>query len=976
MGHIQLLPWFDEDTTDIESIFVAPEVTKLINTPSRRIEKELESYDMIVAMETNVGQRVCRVLVRGKAGSGKSTLISKLVHDWALRVGRLGEYQLVFALNLREAHPRDSLVEMIFDQILPGDTVISKAALESYVQSHADQVLLLLDGYDEYPMAQNLNQWSSSSSSGDQSHDQSRDMMDILCVEKLRECCVIVTTRPHKVEDFGQYHRWYSQVQLNGFSSDGIDRYVVKFFEDSPEMAAALKSKLNQSRPFTDLSHIPIVLLMFCLLWNDSQCLPERLTDLFRQAFHYLVKRYMNQAGFPIDDDGAIDSEVNTLIQDVGERALKGLLEPGAKLVFNEHDFAPGVVDKACKVGLLSRERTRSKLTIKRSTTFFHKTFQEFSAGSYLASLAETKEEDFLSYLSQIKTERLDEHEYLLRFCCGYSRASAKLVLPYVAQLRGELGDDSTAGLDSMSYSIAIRLEHGLKQTWMLPVILLQESQQPDLVSEIASVFKSTLPNYLIAEHDPESKQALEYLLQCNASLVSQTAKSDDQRKIKSVFHNIKQVQLVAHHCQDIDLMCRHLQGLPNLVTLKLVLLIYDYPSQDPKAIGRYLKMLSDAIGTMKLLQTLCIYSVLHRIDITPILSRLCHGTDETTTAIARLAIHGCTFDMETMSRFLQTRCKLHTLHLYQNNLKASDVATIAKSIVDHRELEEVLISQNEVGDSLSCLQDIMSQLKVLKLKSAGLSKAHATALSDLLNSADHLETFDFGDNPIQSDLLSVFETLPDGSLPCIKDISLSSHKDVTVSSVLPFLSRSLSRLQALDLSGIRIGPSQGKLTQILANKTDLANLNLSQTNLQYPDFIELVECFPQLPALTHLNLVDNDPGPKALEAIFRGFGNNLPVLKEVKLSNGCIHPFSIRDCTPFLMTCLDCLVTGPVRGCFRLEVEAIKRQDLSTLPHKLTIHGSEPQDVKSFPLMLTNVNAMEIDALRRLVREEESTDD
>ena len=83
-----------------------------------------------------------------------------------------------------------SLLDLIFEQVLPDDSKVSRDGLESYIASHAEDVLLIFDGMDE-------------DGSGDL-RNKTGDVTRILQNRKLRDSCVILTTRPEYVTNLGE----------------------------------------------------------------------------------------------------------------------------------------------------------------------------------------------------------------------------------------------------------------------------------------------------------------------------------------------------------------------------------------------------------------------------------------------------------------------------------------------------------------------------------------------------------------------------------------------------------------------------------------------------------------------------------------------------------------------------------------------------------------------------------------------------
>ncbi|XP_072045722.1 NLR family CARD domain-containing protein 4-like [Amphiura filiformis] len=422
MGTVQLLPW-GQDVVDMDAIFVNLTLAVDENVSSGGAGKALERVEDLLDLMGRNGKKVNRVLLKGFAGSGKSTAMAKIAYDWAKGIQDssskdkvLSQFKLLFILSLREIETNETLTDAIFDQILPQDTVISRKDLEAFIHAHGKETLLLLDGLDEYPMERLQKKVTG-------------DIESVLANRKMRDTCVVVTTRPHKVEDLGEHHKHYTQVKLSGFSEDNIGIYITKFFKENQKAAKGLIRFLLQSSSIQVLAQIPVMLLMLCLLWTDAHKLPDTHTALYEQVVLYLWKRYRRSSVV-----SQKDADIEEVLLHLGRVALDGLTSDG-KLVFTENDFPKQALEEACKAGILTKERLRSKLNVCSSISFLHKSVQEYCAAHYWSSLVEKDADLFHSYLDRIADDyQVFAQVELLTFCCGKSQKAASVILPHVVQ--------------------------------------------------------------------------------------------------------------------------------------------------------------------------------------------------------------------------------------------------------------------------------------------------------------------------------------------------------------------------------------------------------------------------------------------------------------------------------------------------------------------------------------------------------------
>ncbi|XP_072025844.1 uncharacterized protein [Amphiura filiformis] len=427
-GKIPLVPGMPEKFAKMEDLFVNLEIIEEDQKPSGVICREMNSYGDIVCIErlkekSEEKELVKRILVRGKPGAGKSTAMSKLAYDWACKKqdSPISRFELVFAIAINEIDTDTDLVGIIQDQLLPD---VSGDGLRAYLQSNASSVAILFDGYDE--------------ASAD--FHQCKAVRHVLRSKSLTEACVIVTTRPNQVGTFCRNYGSYLQVEVKGFAENSRQKYVKKFMQNkernSTDCALGFHDLLAKSTRLLQLSSIPIILSMLCLLWVESQTLPLSITALYTCVIMHLARHKYAKA--TTDDDMYDSTEelhdwVDKVLFHIGEIAIIGLLED--RLVFKANEFKKQHLEDALSLGVVVKQRQRSRTTVSNSVTFLHKTFQEICAALYWSKLVDRDMNTFKSYLCRITKRNVFQMEYVLRFACGLSNTAAEVILPHVVQI-------------------------------------------------------------------------------------------------------------------------------------------------------------------------------------------------------------------------------------------------------------------------------------------------------------------------------------------------------------------------------------------------------------------------------------------------------------------------------------------------------------------------------------------------------------
>ena len=132
------------------------------------------------------------------------------------------------------------------------------------------KTLIILDGYDEYTKGTNKD-------------------IDNLIKSPVSNCFLLLTSR------FGEYlsktvrKQMDGEIEIKGFSKENIKKCSSKYL-GSDEVADDFLEQAEESQIY-ELLHIPIVLLMSCLVFTQKDSLPKTQTELFRTAREIVIDR-------------------------------------------------------------------------------------------------------------------------------------------------------------------------------------------------------------------------------------------------------------------------------------------------------------------------------------------------------------------------------------------------------------------------------------------------------------------------------------------------------------------------------------------------------------------------------------------------------------------------------------------------------------------------------------------------------------
>ncbi|XP_072045724.1 LOW QUALITY PROTEIN: NLR family CARD domain-containing protein 4-like [Amphiura filiformis] len=704
MGTVQLLPW-GHDVVDLDDIFVDLTLGVDDKLLLGNAGKPLQGSEDLIDLKGKNKQRLNRVLVTGFAGSGKSTTVAKLAYDWARELRGVihkrsifSSYKLLFILSLREMDISKSLVDAIVEQILPLDTAVRRQDLSTYLETHGDAVLVLFDGLDENSFEALPKKLI-------------HDVQCILANRKMRDTCVVVTSRPYKVESLGEYQKQYVQVKLTGFSEENIDVYIKKFFKDDHQAAESLAEEIRKSPSVKSLAQIPVMLLMLCLLWSDDQRLPERYTELYEQVVDYLWRRYKKAYG----TSELVD--LQEVLLTIGKVALGGCLYEG-KCVFLDTEFTEDVLSVACQVGVLTKERLRSRLNMKTAVSFLHKSIQEYSGACYWVSLLRTNEEEFRAYLDHIKEDTAILAQVdLLSFACGLSEKAASLIIPHVIQILQHRTTESLriGGItnntkkDMYSFFRILRESHLDYQSlhmWLQPL------------------FKS---------HILEIRQNPKLAIKDFHHLVKHAAHS----KAESFLSTVSEIK-VSFSSEAANELAEMLREMTEVGILVL--------SWEPEAPGfpslSSQLALSDAIGRLSRLKDITVLAKgWQKLDISKLINR------ETSSGLRKLELGNVDVNAQVISNCLARQKTLRSLSLTNTTLTSESASALLSHL--HPSVQKVHLVSTQIGCAVQQLKPLMSSLHELVMRETKLEEAHVDVLADFLQYGKKLKHLDLSWNNV-----------------------------------------------------------------------------------------------------------------------------------------------------------------------------------------------------------------------------------
>ena len=315
------------------------------------------------------------MLVLGRPGSGKTTLVHKVCKDWA-KGEALSAAELVFLISLRMVNSiknDSSLADILRPYYFKRD--YSEKITKDIEEEYGRGVCFIFDGFDEYRCPDEVESV----------------VYALLNKSYLPQAMIIMSSRPAAASANLEKMPSAKLIEVFGFTREQTHEYIDSFpFShslctgglDIETYRTNLNSYLKPHPRVLDMCYLPVNSAIICFLYEkEPKNMPQTQTKIYENFIRLIVLRQL------IRSDRSI--QLNSLEELRGENAqyFKKLCQLAFKMTTNSQQvISQGTADlHDTSLGIVTIDITARLNGFQNSYAFLHLTLQEFLAAYHIS---------------------------------------------------------------------------------------------------------------------------------------------------------------------------------------------------------------------------------------------------------------------------------------------------------------------------------------------------------------------------------------------------------------------------------------------------------------------------------------------------------------------------------------------------------------------------------------------------------------
>ena len=370
------------------------------------LEDDLTDRDMIEYEEVFNGLTCgSLLLIEGRPGSGKTTFLHKIAHDWAQNEV-IGPRRLLLLVSLR-------ILSNMKEDITLRDIlkIFELESLEGLLKERQGKgVCFIFDGLDEFTTV-----------------DRKQSLIYRIINKKvLSESMVVVASRPASLVSIR--NKSNKIIEVIGFKKDQIYEYIEKYpFKQDDHRAVKvnrLKDYFNNHPNILHMCYLPIHTAMVLYLYQVTGKVPRTECEMYAHITRFMLIHGLLKEHDEEDVENVYVDNLNVEERETFKYICKVAFEKTIrkKQVLDGEDITVNIKSddkKKISLGLITVDRTSGLYGFKNVYTFVHLTYQEYLAACHISAQSHEDQHELIE-----ESKNKDHMQNVWKFYCGLVKLS------------------------------------------------------------------------------------------------------------------------------------------------------------------------------------------------------------------------------------------------------------------------------------------------------------------------------------------------------------------------------------------------------------------------------------------------------------------------------------------------------------------------------------------------------------------------